>query len=222
MNRPATLTVILATAFAPSLAGAEGTPPLPDKRETFGGVVAPAALPVASSSLYAFVGLPDLGVGYRQGFSDFEIEARAKLNYLQLAFAAEVLGKYALARQGGLDVAPFLGVGFVADSGARYFDPVNFSYLGIRALGGLAVTYRLGDTVRLVGQLDVPFDFPLGPQGGSKFNPLAGGGAEIYLGEDFSGLLLGQLGLDVMKEPGGVPQTRLGYAIRLGLGWRLF
>jgi hypothetical protein len=221
MNRPAILALALVAALVPSLAGAEGSS-LPDKRETFGGVVAPATLPRASSALYGFVGLPDLGAGYRQGLSDFEIEARAKFNYLQLALALEVLGKYALVRQGELDVAPFLGVGFVGDTGSRYFDTSNFAYLGIRALGGLAATYRLGDTLRLVGQLDVPYDFVLGSEGGLRFTPVAGGGAEIYLGEDISGLLLGQLGVDTMKEPSGVPVTRLGYAVRLGLGFRLF
>lgn len=221
MNRTAILAMALVAVLAPSLAEAEGTA-LPDKRETFGGVVAPATMPRASSSLYGFVGLPDLGAGYRQGLSAFEIEGRAKFNYLQLAIAVEVLGKYALVHSGELDVAPFLGVGFVADTGSRYFDTSNFGYLGIRALGGLAATYRLGDTLRLVGQLDIPYDFVFNSEGGLKFTPVAGGGAEIYLGEDISGLLLGQLGVDVIKEPSGVAVARLGYAVRLGLGFRLF
>lgn len=195
---------------------------LPDKRETFGAVVAPAALPTASSAAYGYVGAPELGIGYRQGFGALELETRVRVNYMLLTGALEGLAKYSLIHEARLGVAPFLGVGFVANSGARYLDANNFAYLGLRALGGVTVSYLLMDTVRAVGQLEVPLDFPLARQGGSKFTPLAGGGAEIYLGQDFTGLLMGQLGVDVLKEPGGIPLTRLGYAVQLGFGYRLF
>jgi hypothetical protein len=57
---------------------------------------------------------------------------------------------------------------------------------------------------------------------GGEFTPTAGFGAEMLLGKQLSGLLLGQLGLDVIKEPLGVTQVRPAWAIRLGLGFRLF
>ena len=41
-----------------------------------GGVMAPASLPAGTNALYGFVGAPELGVGYRQGFGLVEFEAR--------------------------------------------------------------------------------------------------------------------------------------------------
>jgi hypothetical protein len=52
--------------------------------------------------------------------------------------------------------------------------------------------------------------------------PLAGGGVEIYLGEELSLSAVGELGVDVLKEVRGVPEVRLGYGVRLGLGVRFF
>ncbi len=51
---------------------------------------------------------------------------------------------------------------------------------------------------------------------------MAGGGAEVYLGEDLSLSAVGELGVEIFKELRGVTQTRLGYGVRLGLGVRLF
>ena len=195
---------------------------LPDRRETFGGVLAPAALPFASSSAYALLGVPELAGGYRQGFRGFEIEGRVRLDYVLLAGALEGVVKVALLHTARLDLAPFLGVGFVANSGLAYLDASNFAYVGARALGGISASYLVMETVRLVGVLEVPVDFSLSPSRGRKFTPLAGAGAEIYLGQDMTGLVLGQLGANLVQAPGGPVETRLGYAVRLGLGFRLF
>ncbi len=194
---------------------------LADRRETFGAVLAPAALPEGANAFYAFVGLPEVGGGYRQGFSRFEVEGRARLDYLRLSLAVEGVGRYALPAQGPVELAPYLGLGVVGNTGSRYFDEANFGYVGLRAVGGLVVSYRLMETLRIVGALDVTFDLPLGT-GGYRFTPLAGGGVELYVGKDNSLLALGQLGADVMRPPVGFSTSRLGYTVKLGVGYRVF
>ena len=215
------LALSLAVMSSAALAAPPAEDALSNKQETFGAVVAPTTLPAGANAVYGFVGVPEVGAGYRQGFGGYELEGRARLNYLQLSLAAEVLGRYAVPRTGPLELAPFLGLGIVGNTGSTYFDTYNFSYVGLRVLAGLVAGYRVSDTLRVLGEFDVPFDLPVG-QGGARLAPVAGGGAELYLANDFSVLALGQLGVDVAKLPNGSTVTRLGYAVRLGLGFRIF
>jgi len=213
------LSLVLVTSASASTPREEDA--LSNKQEAFGAVGAPPALPAGANALYGFLGVPEVGAGYRQGFGRYEIEARARFNYLQLSVAAEFLTRYAVPRTGPLELAPFLGLGIVGNSGSTYFDTVNFPYVGFRAVGGLVAGYRLTETLCLLGELDVPFDRPLF-SGGAKLAPVLGGGAELYLARDFSVLALGQLGVDVAKLPSGESVIRLGYAVRIGLGYRIF
>jgi hypothetical protein len=201
---------------------AESTPNRRGGRDSFGAVVAPATLPSTASSAYAYIGVQEVGAGYRHGFEVLELEARARLNYFLISTAAEILAKYSLfqGERGGL--APFVGLGFVYNAGRTYYDEFNFEYVGIRTIAGLMASLRLGEHASLVGEVDVPVDFSLNASGGLRFNPLAGGGVEFGLSEDTTMLVMGQLGLDLVKGPNGAVQNRLGYQIRLGIGFRLF
>jgi hypothetical protein len=193
-----------------------------DKKESFGAVVGPAFLPAGATAAYAFVGLPEVGAGFRQGLGFGEWEARARVDYLTLSATAEVVGKHALYRWGKLDYGPFLGLGATLSSGARYFDSLAFTYAGLRVLGGVALTYRMLDTLLILARLDVPFDWPLTTGGGGRLRALAGGGVELYLSDDISATAVGQVGMDWFKEPLGVTVGRLGYSLVLGVGIRLF
>ncbi len=213
--------VAAAWALQPPAGAAAQQPLEGDKYESFGAVVAPAALPAGTASAYGYAGVQEIGAGYRQGVSALELEARAKFNYFLVAASAEVLLKHALMR-GPAELAPFFGLGLTYDTGSRYINGANFQYTGARALGGLVATYRLGEIARAIAELDVPLDISLNPSNGTRFAPLAGGGAEVYLGADLTGLIMGQLGVEVLREPQGVPQVSLGYQVRVGLGFRLF
>jgi hypothetical protein len=166
--------------------------------------------------------VPEIAAGYRQGVGPVELEGRLRLDYTQLSLAAEGLLKLRIYHGDALDIAPWLGIGFVGDSGSQYLITSNYAYAAVRGLFGLTLSYRFADTVRGLAQLELPYDYALTPQGGSRFHPLAGGGAEVYLGHDVTTLILGELGPDVLKQPGGVPIVSLGYALRLGVGFRLF
>jgi len=192
-----------------------------DRRESFGAVSAPSALPAGATSSYLYLGVPELGVGFRQGLAPGEWEARARLDYFTFSATGELLGKYRLYQGGKLDCSPYLGVGLTLSSGARYLDPAAFAFAGLRGLGGVTLGYRATDRVRLVARAEVPVDWPLG-QGGGRLRALAGGGAEVYLVDDFTTLLLGQAGLDWMETPQGVTSARFGYAVTLGFGLRHF
>jgi len=193
-----------------------------DNEEPLGAIVAPASLPQGASAIYLYGGVPDVVLGYRQGVSIVELEARGRFNYILLSYAFEVLLKSTIASDNSSALAPFLGVGIVHDSGSHYITTVNFQYTGIRALAGLIYTYRIGDLATVIGELDAPLDLTLSPSQGVRFTPLFGGGFEVNLSPSVSGLLMGQLGVDYLKEPLGVPKWSLGYQVRAGFGFRLF
>jgi hypothetical protein len=86
---------------------------------------------------------------------------------------------------------------------------------------GFVTAVRFSDTVCGLVLFDLPWSIPVNVQG-THVVPTIGGGAEVHLGGNMSGLILANVGLDVIKEPLGVLQVRAGWGIRLGLGFRLF
>jgi hypothetical protein len=218
----ACLIVAAVAVAAPAAAQEEEGPAFPDRKETFGAVLGPSALPMGSTAAYAYAGVPEVGGGFRQGLPGFEWEARARLSYLTLSLTAEGVIKVPLIRTARFDLAPYAGAGLTVSSGLRAFDPYTFPYAGARIVAGLTAGYQASGTVRLLASVEVPYDHPFGTGGGGRLTPLAGGGVEILVGDDLSGLFLGQGGLDWVKEPLGVPVVRGTWAVRLGLGVRLF
>jgi hypothetical protein len=192
------------------------------KRENFGAVMAPAALPDGATALSGWVGVPEVGVAFRQGIGGWEIGARGRFDYLRLAVTAEGVARRRLWTNGTLSVAPELSLGVTGNTGSRYFDEQNLQGWFLRVDPGVVASWRVAETVSVVGLVEVPYDLGLSPTGTWRMKPLAGGGAEIYLGEDLSLVAVGELGVDMFKELRGVTQTRLGYGVRLGLGVRLF
>ena len=199
------------------------SPSEPGPEEGIGGVFAPAIMPRGSMAVYALLGAPDIGVGFRQGIQQFEVEARLWLNYLQASALIEIGGKISAYRRGILEFVPNLAVGLEANSGSRYFDGQNFGYVAIRPRVALITAIRFTEVATGLFLIDVPWAIPVTNAGaGGHFTPMAGFGAEMQLGKTLSAMLLGQAGLDIIKEPLGVTQLRPAWAIRLGLGFRLF
>ncbi|MFL5353112.1 MAG: hypothetical protein ACJ8AN_10715 [Archangium sp.] len=192
------------------------------KRENFGAVVAPAALPDGATAVSGWVGVPELGVAYRQGMGGWEVGARARFDYLRLSVTGEGVARRQLWTSGAWAVAPELGLGITGNTGSRYFDEQNLEGWFLRVNPALVASWKVAETVTAVGLVEVPYDVGLSPGGTWRVKPMAGGGAEVYLGEDLSLSAVGELGVDVFKELRGVTQTRLGYGVRLGLGVRLF
>jgi hypothetical protein len=215
------LLLALVFALAAPAAAQEGTPPA-RQEWTFGTMAAPAAMPEGSTSLYGYVGVPEMGAGFRQGIVGFEFEARARLDYFRLAGIFEIGARRAVVDQGPAMFAPTLSLGLVLNSGSAYLDADNFGGVLLRVTPGLVVSWRVAETVALVGLLDVPIDLGLSPTGARRFQALTGGGSEIYLGQDVSLLVAGQIGIENFKEPREPSETRLGYQVRLGIGTRLF
>lgn len=211
----------LAAAFALAASAAFGQA-MPDKKETFGGVIGPAALPAGSTAAYVYVGAPEVGGGYRQGIEGLEIEARASFDYFELAFAGEVMARLPVLKGGFVELAPYLGVGLVYSTGAIYLDRANFQYFGVRPRAGVVTGLRLSDTVRGLVLFDLPWTFTVSPAEGTRVTPLLGGGAEFFLTQDLSAVLAAQVGVDATKEPLGVTQVRPAYKVILGVGFRLF
>ena len=195
---------------------------LSDKQQTFGASLVPAALPAGAIASYAFFGAPEIGGGYRQGFGVFELEGRARFDWFRIALAAEVVGKVPVYRGSALDVAPSFGFGLVYDTGQRYLAAANFQYFGLRLVAGGVASYKLAETLRAIAAAEIPLDITLNRVGGFRVTPLAGAGVELFLGEDFTAMALGQLGLDAYADPAGSPGGRLGFAVRVALGYRMF
>jgi hypothetical protein len=189
---------------------------------SFGSVIAPAVMPDGTTALYGYVGVPEMGAGFRQGISGFELEARGRLDYFRLAGIFEVGARRQLVEQGPGVFAPTLSLGVVLNSGSAYLDADNFSGVLLRITPGLVVGWRVTETVTVVGLLDVPIDIGLSPTGARRFQVLTGGGTEIYLGQNVSLLVAGQIGPENFKAPDEDSVTRLGYQVKLGIGIQLF
>jgi hypothetical protein len=188
-----------------------------------GGVFAPPIMPRGSTALYALLGAPDIGGGFRQGFSRAELEVRLWLNYLQGAATFEIGGKMSLYRKGVLEFVPNLALGIEGDSGTRYYDKANFAFLALRPRAAMITGIRFTESATGIFLVDLPWVIPVTNRAaGGEFTPTLGFGAELMLTKTMSGFAMGQAGLDIIKEPLGVTQLRAAWAIRLGLGFRLF
>ncbi|WP_224246369.1 hypothetical protein [Hyalangium gracile] len=220
MTRPVLL-LTLVVAFPVSVAAQEAAAPSREEW-SFGTVLSPAALPEGSSALYGYVGVPEMGAGYRQGIAGFELEGRARLDYFRLSGIFEAGARRAVLREGAATMAPTLSLGLVLNSGSAYLDADNFGGVLLRVTPGMVVSWKVGETVALVGLLNVPIDIGLDPTGARRLQALTGGGAEVYLGSGISLLAAGQLGVETFKAPRESAVTRLGYQVQLGIGTRLF
>jgi len=220
MTRHAWLLALVLTLPAAS-AAQEGTPPTREPW-SFGAVVAPVTMPEGVTALYGYVGVPEMGAGFRQGISGFEVEGRARLDYFRLAGIFEAAGRKQVLVRGDLSLAPTLSLGLVLNSGSEYLDKDNYPGVLLRLSPGAVAGWRVAETVALLGLVDLPFDLGLSPSGQRRFQALAGGGTELYLAQGVTLLVAGQLGVDSFKRPREDAVTRLGYQVRLGIGARLF
>lgn len=205
---------MLATTLLLTLLSVEPTAPA-------GAVVAPAALPAGTIAMYAQVGAPDVGVGYRQGFAPLEFEARALFNVFQVSGLVDVGVRVPVLTHDRLMLSAGGSLGLLFNSGARYFDTANFPSVALRPrlLGTLGIDFS--ELVTGLAQLEIPLALSLTVVG-TQFSPTVGAGAEIHLGGRLSLLVMGQIGVDATKEPLGVTQVRPAWAVRLGLGYRMF
>lgn len=221
MRRLLLPTLTCCVIFASGAAAQEEA--LSDRHAQFGGAVAPAILPPGAMAFYGHLGVPEVGGGFRQGFGLLGGEVRGRFHYLQLSAAVEALLKVRAFDRERWVMAPYVGVGFGLNSGSRYFDRENFPYLAVRPLVGAAASYRVTETLAALALVEVPWDVVLTPAGGGgQLDALLGGGLELFLGEDFTALLMGRVGLDLLLPPATGPVPRLGYELRIGLGYRLF
>lgn len=213
---------MMTTVLLALLAGGEPAESIraPEARIT-GGVVAPAALPAGTNALYALVGAPELGVGYRQGFGPMEFEARGLFNLFEISALVEVGVKLELLHIDRLRLAPTLALALKLDSGATYFDKMNFAYVGLRPRLGLNASYDFTETISGVASVEIPWAVALTTQG-FQVTPLLGAGGEFHLGRSLSLLISAHGGFDVTREPLGMTQYRPAWALRLGVGYRLF
>jgi hypothetical protein len=163
-----------------------------------------------------------MGLGFRQGIAGFELEGRARLDYFRLAGIFEGGVRRQVLVRGDLSLAPTLSLGLVLNSGSEYLDEDNYPGVLLRLSPGAVAGWRVAETVTLVGLVDLPLDLGLSPSGARRFQALAGGGTEIYLAQDVTLLVAGQLGVESFKAPRVSAVTRLGYQLKLGIGARLF
>jgi len=202
----ATLAVMILAASEPRIPGA---------------AAAPASLPAGSNALYGYVGVPDVAAGYRQGFGLVELDGRISFNLLKVSFIGEVAVKFAAFTADRFRLAPLVDLGVEFNSGAYYFYPHNFGYVGLRPKIGAIATYQFSDIVTGVAQLEVPFSIALNVPG-FQITPTVGAGAEFHLGERFSLLVAGIIGFDATRTPAYSTYYSVAWGARLGIGYRIF
>lgn len=217
--------VLLLWVLMPVVAGAQEELLAP-RPEEFGALVAPAALPAGALAVWGWSGLPEVGVGFRQGVGGWELGAQARVDWVRMGLAVQGGLRRQVYARGGFALAPRLEVGLVGATGARYLGEalrvVELEGVLARVEPGVVVSWRAVETVALVGQLTAPLDFSLSAPGSRRLQALGGAGVEAYVGQGVTVLALGELGVEGVRPPGGRTQVGLGYAVRLGVGWRLF
>lgn len=196
-------------------------PPSPTP-EGLGGLYAPVVLPRGALATYGYVGVPEIGAGFRQGIAGVELEVRARLQYFLLAFGAEALLRFQVYEHGPIRIAPIIGGGIVANTGATWFDDRNFGAVSLRFLPGIMGTVQATETVTAIVQLEVPFELGLTPAGTNRFTAMGGGGVEVALDEAISVGVLALGGAERVKAPGRLDVWRPAYGVKLGLGFRIF
>jgi hypothetical protein len=189
--------------------------------ETQGAAAAPAALPPASNAWNLWLGAPEISLGYRQGFSLFELEARATFDYFQAAGAAEGAARLRLFEKENFLLAPFVGLGLAASSGATYLDEHNHRHFSFQPRFGLWATYAFTPHFSGIALFDFPIRVSfLGNSFGLK--PTTGAGAEFSLGNQLSVLLMAGLGPEWIKQPSSSSVScRLAWYVRFGIGFRI-
>ena len=183
--------------------------------------MAPAALSAGTLAFWGLLGAPDVGVGYRQGFATFELDAQATFNYLTLSTVFELGGRMPVYNRNRIQVAPFAALGLELNSGSTYFDRANFGSVALRPRIGGVASWLVSDTVQALVTAEIPLAISMNVIG-THFAPKLGAGAEFHLGGRLSVLALGEFGLDVLKAPLGETQVRPAWAVRLGFGYRVF
>jgi hypothetical protein len=189
---------------------------------SLGAAIAPAVLPAGGTAFYGMAGVPSVSVGYRQGIAHVvELEALFAFDYFRVSFLPQVGMRVGVLTGEAFELAAGLRLGLSLETGARYLDAQNFGMTALRLAPLMVMGYRVAERVKVIGALDVPLDVGLSVPGG-RYAGLFGPGAEIALGEDFTAVVLGQLGFESAQPPALPGYTRLGYAVRLGFGFRLF
>ncbi|MBE2253438.1 MAG: hypothetical protein IAE78_28175 [Myxococcus sp.] len=186
-----------------------------------GAAVAPAAMPAGTIGFWGTLGAPDVALGYRQGFSAIEFEAQARFHYLELSSTVEAGIRLASWKSGRAMLAPTFSLGLKLNSGARAFDPYNFAFVALRPRLGGVLSLQVSEVAQVVVTAEVPWAIAMNVTG-YQVTPTVGGGAEFQLNQKLSLVAVGLLGVDVIKEPLGVPVARLAWGVRLGVGYRLF
>lgn len=210
------LLVTLAADPTPSPAEAPARNP-----QATGGAFAPAALPAGSISFWGTLGAPEIAGGYRQGFSLLEVEASARFHYLELSGTVEAGVRLLAWKSERTLIAPTFSLGLKANSGVRAFDPYNFAAFALRPRLGLVTSISVSEVLQVVALADVPWAIALNVTG-FQVTPTLGAGVEFMLNPRLSLVGIGQLGVDVIKEPLGVAVPRPAWAVRIGIGYRLF
>lgn len=189
--------------------------------QALGAALGPAALPAGSIGFWGTLGAPEVAAGYRQGFSLLEFEAIGRFHYLELSGTVEAGVRLAAWRSDRTIVAPTFSLGLKANSGVRAFDRFNFGYVALRPRLGLVTSISVSDVLQVLVTAEVPWAIALNVTG-FQVTPTVGAGVEFQLNAKLSLMGLGQLGVDVIKEPLGVAVPRLAWGLRLGVGYRLF
>lgn len=191
-----------------------------ESSRVLGGVLAPAKLPAGTIALYGFVGAPELGAGFRQGFDALELEARALFNVFQLSATVEGGVRLGVYQRDRLQLAPTASLGLAFNSGSTYFDAANFGSVSLRPRVGGTLSYSFSDLV--AGLIYAELPWAIGLSGGHQVTPILGAGAEFYLGGSLSLLVAAHAGVDLVQAPGAEAFTRPAWGLRLGLGHRVF
>jgi hypothetical protein len=213
------LSLLLMSALAASNGGVSLA--LSPSTPELGGVLAPAALGPGTMAVYGLAGAPELAAGYRQGFESLEFEARVSFDVLQAAGTLEAGVKVPVFRSGRLQLSVGGLLGLKLDSGASYADPFNFAALSLQPRALAALSLDASEGLALLARVEVPLAVALTAPGW-ELKALLSAGGELRLGPGLSMLVLGQVGVDAVRNPTGASTQRVAWGLQFGVGYRIF
>jgi hypothetical protein len=196
-----------ARAAAP-VAAAYADPPLPD----------------GSLAVWGSVGFPGIDIGYRQGFSTFELGAEAGFDYTLTDLHADIPLMWSAYSAARWKIGVGGSIGGFADLGATYYDGENQLSAGLRLAFDSVATYSLSENLFLVGEIQIPGEFALTNQGSIRAGPLFGGGLEVGLGDGYTVAGRVLLGPQIEHPISGTDsdQLRFNADVQVAVGKRFF
>jgi hypothetical protein len=187
-----------------------------------GAIFAERPLPDGAVAMFAVLGYPSVGVGYRQGLGGVELGGVASFDYALTQLNLDAPFRFTLAESRRFRVGAGISPGAFFDLGATYIEPTNLSSAGLRVAATTDVSVLVTEGFHFIGSLAVPAEIALTERGNHRIAFLLGAGVEVGVGDGYSIGAQVLAGPELLHPRGGQSGGRLSISALAGIGKRFF